>query len=94
MADLNEMYRAEGWGNVTDQALGIPPENVESQARMVASWAHTELSQLKALNAELRAALLEIKDYNIDPESALGAAITLQAMADIALDEAESEAQS
>jgi hypothetical protein len=32
-------YRHEGWGRVTDKALGISPSNVESQARRVAEWA-------------------------------------------------------
>ena len=38
--DLNESYRDEGWGTITDLALNIEPENVESQARTVARWAY------------------------------------------------------
>lgn len=60
MTDINERYRDEGWGKVTDKSLGISPENVESQARTVASWAHGELERLTALNAELATALEEV----------------------------------
>jgi hypothetical protein len=47
MTDINKIYRDEGWGKITDLSLGIPPENVESQARMVARWAHDRISQLE-----------------------------------------------
>jgi len=46
--DLNATYRQEGWGRITDQALGIAPEDVESQARAVARWAFDEMARLKA----------------------------------------------
>lgn len=45
--DLNEMYRAEGWGKITDAAfLGrVEPENVESAARQVARYAHEQITR-------------------------------------------------
>lgn len=33
---LNKLYRAEGWGLITDLALGVEPTEVESSAREVA----------------------------------------------------------
>lgn len=47
--DLNKKYREEGWALITDQALGIDPENVESAARCVARWAYDEIERLKAV---------------------------------------------
>lgn len=47
--DLNAMYREEGWGRITDAALGIEPEHVESQAREVARWAADALEKAEAL---------------------------------------------
>lgn len=51
--DLDARYREEGWGRITDSALGIEPRNVESQARRVAQWAH---ERIEALEAEIEAA--------------------------------------
>lgn len=52
--NLDERFRAEGWGLITDQALGIAPADVESQAREVARWAHQKIASLEAENARLR----------------------------------------
>lgn len=41
--NIVSMYRDEGWGKITDKALRISPSDVESQARSVARWAHTEI---------------------------------------------------
>lgn len=46
--ELNKRYREEGWGQITDKALHILPENVESQARTVARWAWDEIQKLTA----------------------------------------------
>jgi hypothetical protein len=46
-AQLNNKYRVEGWGRVTDLALGIEPADVEMQARTVARWAYTEIERLR-----------------------------------------------
>jgi hypothetical protein len=53
----DKLYRDEGWQIITDAALGIPPTDVESQARTVARWSHEEITRLRALNAELVDAL-------------------------------------
>lgn len=45
---LNASYRESGWGRITDQALGVEPYDVESQARRVAEWAHLTMSGLEA----------------------------------------------
>lgn len=45
---VNAMAREDGWGVVTDAALGILPENVESQARGVAKWAADRIKELEA----------------------------------------------
>lgn len=45
---VNAMAREEGWGTVTDAALGILPEDVESQARVVARWAAARIEELEA----------------------------------------------
>ena len=50
--DLNALYRAEGWGLITDKALGIEPIHVESQARRVAEWAFHEITQLQQALSE------------------------------------------
>lgn len=41
-AALNERYREEGWGRITDKVFGgrVEPANVESAAREVARWAY------------------------------------------------------
>jgi hypothetical protein len=52
---LNDKYRAEGWGKITDEALGIEPADVEMQARTVARWAYEEIKRLRAENERLRA---------------------------------------
>lgn len=41
-AALNERYRAEGWGTITDKVFGgrVAPADVESAAREVARWAY------------------------------------------------------
>ena len=41
MADLDAIYRREGWGKITDQAFKgtLAPKDVESQAREVARFA-------------------------------------------------------
>ncbi len=44
---LNKRYRDEGWGHITDAALGIAPVDVESQARSVASYAADEIERLR-----------------------------------------------
>lgn len=44
---INELYRQQGWGQITDKALGLEPENVESQARCVAAWAFEEIERLR-----------------------------------------------
>lgn len=54
--DLNKKYREEGWGIITDRALGIDPEFVESQARTVARWAYEEIERLSAEIARLKGA--------------------------------------
>jgi hypothetical protein len=59
---VNAMAREEGWGKITDEALGILPENVESQARSVASWAHECLAAKDAEIARLRDALIGLLD--------------------------------
>lgn len=48
-ASLNKMYRDEGWGGITDEALGIEPVDVESQARIVAEWAFDQIKERDAL---------------------------------------------
>jgi hypothetical protein len=53
MRNIDEECREEGWGRITDKALGIPPSDVESQARSVARWAFE-------VNSELLAALKAI----------------------------------
>lgn len=45
---VNAMAREDGWGIVTDAALGILPEDVESQARVVARWAAARIKELEA----------------------------------------------
>lgn len=51
---LDDAYRAEGWGKITDAALEIRPSNVESQARDVARWAYAEIERLhKAIDRVL-----------------------------------------
>ena len=52
---LNALYREEGWGKVSDAALGIEPYDVESQARRVAEWAHNEIERLNFEFNSLRA---------------------------------------
>lgn len=47
MTDLDEKYRAEGWGKITDAALGIAPSAVESQARGVARYAAQRIAVLE-----------------------------------------------
>ncbi|UXO93795.1 hypothetical protein Pan1_80 [Pseudanabaena phage Pan1] len=42
---VNASAREEGWGLITDQALKILPEDVESQARAVARWAYDEIKR-------------------------------------------------
>lgn len=44
---LDDAYRADGWGKITDAALEIRPSAVESQARDVARWAHAEIERLQ-----------------------------------------------
>jgi hypothetical protein len=55
--DLNKFYREEGWGLITDKALGIPPIDVESQAREVARWAHARILKLETLLANVKTTL-------------------------------------
>lgn len=54
---LDENYREEGWGRVTDAALGgcVRPADVEAQARIVARFAHAELEKLRHRIEELEA---------------------------------------
>ena len=56
MKDLNEQYRAEGWGKITDAAFQgrVQPEDVESQAREVARYAHKTISELVETLKECR----------------------------------------
>lgn len=56
--DLNKLYREEGWGRITDAALGIDPKDVESCARTVARWAHNTIARLQ-IEREAHAALAE-----------------------------------
>jgi hypothetical protein len=44
---LDQTYREEGWGLMTDKAFGgrVRPLDVESQAREVARWAYAEIKQ-------------------------------------------------
>lgn len=51
--ELNVHYREEGWGRITDAALGIDPVNVETQARLIAQWAAAHIDQLTARIEEL-----------------------------------------
>lgn len=44
--ELNEQYRAEGWGRLAEAALGIKPSDVESQARTVARAWHDSVKML------------------------------------------------
>lgn len=46
---LNARYREEGWGNITDEALGIDPADVEMQARTVARWAYVKFKEMNDL---------------------------------------------
>lgn len=47
---LNALYRAEGWGKITDQVfLKVPPCDVTSAARTVARWTHGELRTIQHL---------------------------------------------
>lgn len=55
--DLNDRYRQEGWGRITDEALGIPPQNVEASARSVARWAHDRIEAQAAEIERLRKSL-------------------------------------
>jgi hypothetical protein len=62
--EIDKMYREQGWPQVTDEALGIPPHQVESQARDVAKWAH---EKLKSERGEPVAWVFELaKYYNKD----------------------------
>lgn len=47
--ELNALYRSEGWGELAEKALGIPPSEVEGQARRVAQYAYEELAKLRAI---------------------------------------------
>lgn len=51
---LDQAYREAGWGRITDAALSIPPTNVESQARDVARYAHSQIQRLTQENQRLR----------------------------------------
>lgn len=53
-AKLDETYREEGWGKLTDKALGIRPSDVESQARQVARYAYDREELFKELLREIR----------------------------------------
>lgn len=62
MIDLDERYREEGWGKITDQVFGgrVRPQDVESMAREVARWAYDLEQTTHALQktAEAHARLL------------------------------------
>ncbi len=62
---LNKLYRDEGWGHITDDALGIAPVDVESQARSVASYAAEEIEHLRH-DIERYIAIASEKDDEID----------------------------
>lgn len=47
MSDLDDKYRDEGWGIVSERALSIRPSDTESQAREVARWAWAEIERLR-----------------------------------------------
>lgn len=57
--DLDELYRDEGWGTITDQVFEgrVAPKDVESAAREVARWAFNEIDRLQKHTKELGAAL-------------------------------------
>lgn len=46
--DLDVKYREEGWGNLAAEALGIRPQDVESQAREVARFAQGRIDDLQS----------------------------------------------
>ena len=48
-AKLDERYRKEGWGVITDIALGVAPSDVESQAREVARWCYENMVRAPGL---------------------------------------------
>ena len=54
MSKLDELYRQAGWGRITDAALNIEPQYVESQARDVARFAYKTICKLMEENARLR----------------------------------------
>jgi hypothetical protein len=46
--DINQLYRDEGWGGLAEKALGILPEHVEAQTRVVARYAAKEIERLRS----------------------------------------------
>lgn len=56
---LDARYRAEGWGNLAAEAIGIRPQDVESQARSVARHASNLLAAVTLERDQLRAKLAE-----------------------------------
>lgn len=69
--ELDEKYRQEGWGRVTDAALGIPPRDVESQARDVARWADVQLEAKDTVERHRRLEIARERVARYDAEREL-----------------------